>query len=123
MCCNSEPMAPFFDLMIVGEGESVDAEVLALLRTAKKEGWTKREFLVMAAQIGGVYVPSLYLPEYDVDGTLAALRTVSGYQYIAPGHQSPQRPAHLRIRGADDSADRLQDQLDAVYYRGRPGCP
>ncbi len=78
VCCNSEPMAPFFDLMIVGEGESVDAEVLALLRTAKKEGWTKREFLEKAAKIGGVYVPSLYTPEYAPDGTLAAMRAADG---------------------------------------------
>ena len=78
VCCNSEPMSPFFDLMIVGEGESVDGEVLELLRTAKKEGWSKREFLVMAAQIGGVYVPSLYMPEYNEDGTLAALRPTGG---------------------------------------------
>ncbi len=78
VCCNSEPMAPFFDLMIVGEGESVDAEVLALLRTAKKEGWTKREFLEKAAKIGGVYVPSLYTPEYAPDGTLAAMHAADG---------------------------------------------
>jgi radical SAM family uncharacterized protein/radical SAM-linked protein len=78
VCCNSEPMAPFFDLMIVGEGESVDAELLLLLRTAKQEGWTKREFLAKAARIGGVYVPSLYVPEYAPDGTLAAMRAADG---------------------------------------------
>ena len=54
VCCNSEPMADFFDLMIIGEGESVDGEVLQLLREAKAAGWSKAEFLRRAALIGGV---------------------------------------------------------------------
>jgi len=78
VCCNPEPMAEYFDLMIVGEGEEVDAQVLELLRRAKKEGWSKREYLSAAARIGGVYVPSLYTPEYNPDGTLAAMRTAPG---------------------------------------------
>ncbi len=72
-CCNGEPMAEFFDLMIVGEGEDVDREVLELLRRAKREGWAKSEFLREASRIGGVYVPSLYEPEYNGDGTLASV--------------------------------------------------
>ena len=56
VCCNSEPMADFFDLMIIGEGESVDGEVLQLLREAKAAGWSKAEFLRRAALIGGVCV-------------------------------------------------------------------
>lgn len=58
-CCNPEPMADFFDLMILGEGEEVDNEVLELLRTAKRGGWSKAGFLKQAANIGGVYVPSV----------------------------------------------------------------
>ena len=78
VCCNSEPMADFFDLMIIGEGESVDGEVLQLLREAKAAGWSKAEFLRRAALIGGVYVPSLYTPEYNGDGTLKAMHTAPG---------------------------------------------
>ena len=78
VCCNSEPMADFFDLMIIGEGESVDGEVLQLLREAKAAGWSKAEFLRRAALIGGVYVPSLYTPEYNGDGTLKAMRAAPG---------------------------------------------
>ena len=78
VCCNSEPMADFFDLMIIGEGESVDGEVLQLLREAKAAGWSKAEFLRRAALIGGVYVPSLYTPEYNGDGTLKAMHAASG---------------------------------------------
>ena len=77
-CCNPEPMAEFFDLMVLGEGEEVNCEVLELLRTAKREGWTKAEYLRRAARIGGVYVPSLYTPEYNADGALAAMRVKEG---------------------------------------------
>lgn len=56
---NPEPMADFFDLMVIGEGEEMNNEVLALLREAKKSGWSKQKFLEEAAHIEGVYVPSL----------------------------------------------------------------
>ena len=58
-CVNAEPMAPFIDLFFLGEGEELDNEVLLLLRKAKMEGWSKKEFLREAALIQGVYVPSL----------------------------------------------------------------
>ena len=78
VCCNGEPMAEFFDLMVIGEGEDADREVLELLRRAKREGWPKARFLREAAGIGGVYVPSLYEPEYCEDGTLRAMRPLDG---------------------------------------------
>ena len=75
---NAEPMAPFLDLFVVGEGEEADNEVLTLLRQAKLEGWSKKEFLKKAAQIGGVYVPSLYKVEYKEDGSIASVRATEG---------------------------------------------
>lgn len=75
---NAEPMAAFMDLFIVGEGEEVNNELLSLLRKAKAENWSKHEFLVKAAQIGGVYVPSLYEISYHDDGTVAAIRAKDG---------------------------------------------
>ena len=75
---NAEPMAPFVDLFFVGEGEELDNELLALLRVAKREGWTKRAFLRQAAQIDGVYVPSLYDIRYHEDGTLAVIEPLEG---------------------------------------------
>ena len=78
VCCNSEPMADFFDLTVIGEGEEVDAELLELLRRAKNEGWSKPQFLAAAARIDGIYVPSLYMPEYNDDGTLADMRPAEG---------------------------------------------
>ena len=77
-CCNPEPMGDFFDLMVLGEGEEADCEVLELLRRAKREGWTKERFLLAAAAIPGVWVPSLYEPLYAPDGTLLDLRPLPG---------------------------------------------
>ena len=70
---NAEPMADFVDLFVIGEGEEMNNELLALLHTAKREGWSKRDFLRRAAGIGGVYVPSLYEISYNRDGTLEAI--------------------------------------------------
>ena len=77
-CCNPEPMADFLDLMILGEGEEVNNELLELLRQAKREGWSKSRFLRAAAELGGVWVPSLYAPEYDAAGRFAGLRPLEG---------------------------------------------
>ena len=71
--CNPEPMADFFDLFMLGDGEDVTNEVLDLLIKCKKEGATKAEFLKQAALIGGVYVPSLYDISYNDDGTIKAV--------------------------------------------------
>lgn len=71
--CNPEPMADFFDLFMLGDGEEVSDELYDLLIKAKKEEWTKKAFLLEAAKIKGVYVPSLYDVEYNEDGTIKAI--------------------------------------------------
>ena len=101
--CNIEPMADFFDLCFLGEGEEVDAEVVELYRTAKREGWTKPEFLRRAAQIEGVYVPSLYDVSYHDDGTVAAVTPRDG------------APAKVRKR--------IVENFDACYYPTKPIVP
>ena len=75
---NAEPMADFLDLFVIGEGEEMNNELLALLKQAKEESWSKRDFLCRAARIEGVYVPSLYEISYNEDGTLAAIRAKDG---------------------------------------------
>lgn len=68
--CNPEPIADFIDLFMPGEGEEVLPEVVALYKTAKREGWTKEHYLEQAALIPGVYVPSLIDVIYNEDGTV-----------------------------------------------------
>ena len=76
--CNPEPLVDFIDLFFIGEGEEVDCEVIELYRKFREEGKTRREFLRAAANIGGVYVPSLYQVSYLEDGTLEAVTPVDG---------------------------------------------
>ena len=68
---NSEPVAEFFDLINVGEGEEVLLEICHLYERMKKDGsYTRSAFLREASHINGVYIPSLYDVSYNEDGTI-----------------------------------------------------
>ena len=69
---NPEPIAEFFDLFYIGEGEMVYDALLDLYKSCKKEGVSRETFLKKAADIPGIYVPSLYEVTYQEDGTIAA---------------------------------------------------
>ncbi len=70
---NAEPIADFFDLFSIGEGEEVLVELSELYISMKENGsYTKADFLREASHIEGIYVPSLYDVEYNDDGTLKA---------------------------------------------------
>ena len=75
---NAEPVADFIDMALIGEGEDLLPEVVNLCRRAKAEGWDKPRLLRAAAQIQGVYVPSLYDVAYNSDGTIAAITPKDG---------------------------------------------
>lgn len=76
--CNPEPVADFVDIFFIGEGEEVDLEVIDLFKECKASGAGKDEFLRRAAQIEGVYVPSLYEVSYNDDGTVKAYTPTHG---------------------------------------------
>ena len=68
---NAEPMADFFDIFSIGEGEEALPELARLYIEMKEQGiYTKEAFLRKAAQIEGFYVPSLYDVEYNPDNTI-----------------------------------------------------
>lgn len=69
---NPEPMADFFDIFSIGEGEEALPELLTLYYKCRENGLSKREFLRRAAGLEGFYVPSLYDVTYNADGTLAS---------------------------------------------------
>ena len=94
--CNPEPMAEFFDIFSLGEGEEVYDELFDLLEECKKNGSSKEEFLRRAAKIDGMYVPSLYDVEYNEDKTIKA---------IVPKNGAPEK-----IR------KRIVSDLDSVKY-------
>lgn len=94
--CNPEPVADFFDLFLLGDGEDESNEIIDLYKKHKANGSTKQEFLAEAAKMPGVYVPSLYDVSYNDDGTL---------KEVTPRGDAPAR-VHKRV---------VKD-LDKVYY-------
>ena len=71
--CHAEPLAPFFDLFILGEGEEVNLELMDLYNDMKHQGKCKSEFLRAACHIEGIYVPEFYNVEYNPDGTVKSI--------------------------------------------------
>lgn len=75
--CNPEPIADFMDIVFLGDGEESTNEVLDLLKHCKQNGLSKKEFLLKAKDITGVYVPSFYEDSYNDDGTLKELKATN----------------------------------------------
>lgn len=71
---NPEPLADFFDMFYIGEGETVYFELMDRYKENKKQGRSRREFLEQAAEIPGIYVPAFYDVEYHEDGTIKSFR-------------------------------------------------
>ena len=74
---NPEPLADFFDIFYIGEGETVYYELMDCYKEWKKNGGSRRDFLLKAAKIPGLYVPSLYEVTYKEDGTIAAFKPMA----------------------------------------------
>ncbi|MDO4297539.1 MAG: TIGR03960 family B12-binding radical SAM protein [Lachnospiraceae bacterium] len=73
---NPEPIAPFFDMFYIGEGETVYDDLLELYKECRREGEGRKQFLYRASQIPGIYVPALYEVTYKEDGTIASFEPV-----------------------------------------------
>ena len=93
-CYNPEPLAPFIDFFILGEGEEVTLEYIELYRRARDEGWDKPRLLRAAADIPGIYVPSLYDVSYNPDGTVCA---------VTPRHGAPATVTKRIVQDMDKS--------------------
>ncbi|MBQ6974823.1 MAG: TIGR03960 family B12-binding radical SAM protein [Oscillospiraceae bacterium] len=116
---NAEPVADFIDIVSLGEGEDVTPELINLHRKARREGWDKHRFLVAAAQLDGIYVPSLYDVSYHDDGTVAA---------ITPRDGAPERVVKRIVHDLDKSffptrtivpsTEIVQDRVMLELFRG-----
>jgi radical SAM family uncharacterized protein len=71
---NPEPLAAFFDLFYIGEGETVYFELMDRYKENKKNGGSRKDFLQMAAEIDGIYVPAFYDVTYKEDGTVDCMK-------------------------------------------------
>ena len=126
-CVNPEPMAKFFDLFAIGEGEDLDIDIVRLLKKAKSEGWTKRQFLREAANIPGVYVPSLYEIRYNEDGTINGRLPLDGAppvvtKRIVEDLESSYFPTHTIVPSTEIVHDRVVLELFRGCIRGCRFC-
>lgn len=76
---NPEPLADFFDLFYIGEGETVYFQLIDAYKENRKQGGTRLTFLERAAEIPGIYVPSFYEVTYQADGTIQNRKTINPY--------------------------------------------
>ena len=67
---NPEPIAEFFDMFYIGEGETVYDQLLDIYKENKKNGGSRRDYLAKAAEVEGIYVPAFYDVTYKEDGTI-----------------------------------------------------
>jgi radical SAM family uncharacterized protein/radical SAM-linked protein len=80
---NPEPVADFFDAVLLGDGEEAILELAATIRTAKDAGLRRSETLMRLSRIPGMYVPSFFRPLYDGAGELTEIRPlVAGYEKV-----------------------------------------
>ena len=123
-CVNPEPMAHFFDFCFIGEGEEMDSELLLLLRKAKHEGWSKRQFLSEAANIEGIYVPSLYEPIYNDDGTLSEMRALEGApEFVTRRIVTDFDKSYFPTNPVVPSTEIVHDRVTLELFRGcTRGC-
>lgn len=102
---NPEPLAEFFDIFYIGEGETVYDELLDTYKEWKKSGTSRKDFLRQAARIEGLYVPQFYDVTYNEDGTIES---------FAPN--DPAAPERVRKQVAMDVTDVSYPMKPVVPY-------
>ncbi|PKM72419.1 MAG: B12-binding domain-containing radical SAM protein [Firmicutes bacterium HGW-Firmicutes-16] len=118
-CVNPEPMADFLDFCFIGEGEEMDKELLTLLRQAKNQNWSKQDFLSEAAKIEGIYVPSLYEPIYNDDGTLKELKALEGApEFVKRRIVTDFDTAYFPTKPIVPSTEIVHDRVTLELFRG-----
>lgn len=101
---NPEPIADFFDMFYIGEGETVYYELMDKYKEWKASGQDRTSFLKMAAKLPGIYVPQFYQPVYNNDGTLADFKPLV-----------PEAPAKV--------IKQVECDLSETYYPRKPLVP
>ena len=101
---NPEPIAVFFDMFYIGEGETVYNELMDCYKIWKEKGGSRKEFLIEASKISGLYVPSLYEATYHEDGRIKSF-----------GPVEPEIPRKIKKQVVSD--------LSHTYYPSKPVVP
>ena len=116
---NPEPMADFVDIFLLGEGEEMNNELLALIHEAKQNGWSKAEFLKNACNIGGVYVPSFYTPVYNDDNTINHIEVADGApERVTKRIIADLDKVHFPLHPVVPSTEVIHDRVNLELFRG-----
>ena len=116
---NPEPMADFVDIFLLGEGEEMNHELLALIHEAKQNGWSKAEFLKKACNIGGVYVPSFYTPVYNDDNTINHIEVADGApERVTKRIIADLDKVHFPLHPVVPSTEVIHDRVNLELFRG-----
>ena len=116
---NPEPLADFFDFFSLGEGEDSTREIVECYRAAKRAGKSRAEFLLDAAKIPGIYVPSLYEHTYNADGTLAAITPQPGApKQVTKRIVEDLDHAYFPVKTIVPSTEIVHDRSNLEIFRG-----
>ena len=116
---NPEPMADFVDIFLLGEGEEMNNELLELLHEAKKNGWSKTDFLKEACHIGGVYVPSFYKPILNADNTINRFEiSEDAPQRVTKRIIADLDKVHFPLKPVVPSTEVIHDRVNLELFRG-----
>ena len=119
---NPEPMAPFFDLIYIGEGETSYDALFDTYKANRAAGGTREDFLLAAAKVPGIYVPAFYDVSYNEDGTIAS------FAPVRPG--VPEKVDKQLVLDMENGYDRLESPVvpfikatqDRVTLEIQRGC-
>ena len=125
-CYNPEPMAPFIDVFVIGEGEEVIHEIIESCQTAKLQGLDRSSTILALSKIPGLYIPVYYKPTYKDDQTLKSLTPISpDFPAVITKRLCgtlPPPPTHFLVPSIDVVHNRIAMEIMRGCTRGCRFC-